>query len=157
MNPKAGKAKKAKQEKKTAAKAEKKTSAPKPERDLASKFPQAKRSRQPQLPGTEDKYDEDLTNLALAYVDARDYRMQLTQAESDAKKSVLSAMATRKIAVYHDAAHGITVEVSTPEEVKLKVTVDDVQKGEGGAGLPPDPTSDVTVTETAPAAPHEAA
>lgn len=103
--------------------------------DPAERWPKVKRTKQTQLPGTEDKHDAVLSELAIEYVEARDYRMQLTNEETKAKQKLLGAMAERKIAVYHDPLHEIDVEV-VPTEVKLKVTVHQVEKGESSPGLP---------------------
>lgn len=127
------------------AKREKKPKEPKAERTPVrasevpanERWPKKPRASQKQLPGTEDKHDAELSELAIEYVEARDYRMQLTTEESKAKQALLAAMAKRKIAVYHDPLHEIDVEV-VPTEVKLKVTVHEIEKGESSPGLPPE-------------------
>ena len=78
------------------------------------------RPRQQDLPGTEDRAIKPLEDIAAAYADARDRRMELNQEEHELKQTALKLMKKFDKTIYrHD---GIEIRVVPGEEdVKVKV------------------------------------
>lgn len=109
--------KKLTEEEKTRRAAERKAPAPKaPVAEPKSK----KRAVQGTLAGVVDDKDEELTELALVYVDVRDRRMDLTKEERAAKEKLHEAMKSKRMKRYHDAEARILVEiVQVDETVKV--------------------------------------
>jgi hypothetical protein len=78
------------------------------------------RPRQPDLPGTEDRRLQPLDDIAAAYVDVRDRRIDLNREEAELKASALELMHRFDKTIYkHD---GIEIRlVAGEEDVKVKV------------------------------------
>jgi hypothetical protein len=98
------------------------------------------RPRQPDLPGTEDRRLQPLDDLAAAYAEVRDRRMELTDEEGQLKARAIALMHQFKKTIYkHD---GIEIRlVAGAEDVKVKVrkAADDADDDE-----------DVEITEAQP-------
>jgi hypothetical protein len=92
-----------------------KVAAPKPKKPVPEPKPK-KREVQVSLPGTIEEKDEELTELALVYVDVRDRRMGLTKQEKEAKEKLHDGMAAKKKTRYHDPEAKILVEIVTATE-----------------------------------------
>jgi hypothetical protein len=93
--------------------------APLPKSPIPNPEPK-KRAIQTTLPGTIEAKDEELTELALVYVDVRDRRMELTRSEKKAQKDLHDAMKEKRKDRYHDPEARILVEIVQQEE-KVKV------------------------------------
>jgi hypothetical protein len=78
------------------------------------------RPRQPDLPGTEDRRLQPLDDLAAAYADVRDRRIDLTREEGELKAHAIALMHQFDKTIYkHD---GIEIRlVAGEEDVKVKV------------------------------------
>lgn len=78
------------------------------------------RPRQPDLPGTEDRRLQPLDDIAAAYADVRDRRIDLNREEAELKASALELMHRFNKTIYkHD---GIEIRlVAGEEDVKVKV------------------------------------
>jgi hypothetical protein len=78
------------------------------------------RPRQPDLPGTEDRRLQPLDDVAAAYADVRDRRIDLNREEAELKASALELMHRFDKTIYkHD---GIEIRlVAGEEDVKVKV------------------------------------
>jgi hypothetical protein len=78
------------------------------------------RPRQPDLPGTEDRRLQPLDDLAAAYAEVRDRRMELTDEEGTLKARAIALMHQFQKTIYkHD---GIEIRlVAGAEDVKVKV------------------------------------
>jgi hypothetical protein len=78
------------------------------------------RPRQPDLPGTEDRRLQPLDDIAAAYADVRDRRIDLNREEAELKASALELMHRFDKTIYkHD---GIEIRlVAGEEDVKVKV------------------------------------
>ena len=96
------------------------------------------RPRQPDLPGTEDRRLQPLDDLAAAYAEVRDRRMELTDEEGQLKARAIALMHQFKKTIYkHD---GIEIRlVAGAEDVKVKVRK-----------APDDADDDVEITEAHP-------
>jgi hypothetical protein len=80
----------------------------------------AKRAKQSDLPGMEERHIDDLHKAALDYVAVRDVRMSLTEQEVPAKARVLEMMRKHKKDKY--ICEGVEIErVPGEETVKVKV------------------------------------
>jgi hypothetical protein len=80
----------------------------------------AKQPRQNDLPTMEDSAIKTLENAALAYVEARDERMDYSKTESERKSKVMNEM--KKAGKTHYSRNGITIDLITESEtVKVKV------------------------------------
>jgi hypothetical protein len=102
-----------------------KVAVPKPKKPVPESKPK-KHEVQVSLPGTIEDKDEELTELALVYVDVRDRRMALTKQEKEAKDKLHEAMTSRKLTRYHDPEAKILVEiVAVDEQVKVHFGGDD--------------------------------
>lgn len=97
------------------------------------------RSKQTRIPGTEQKKVPEIERAADHYVDVRDKRMELTEAEVDAKDKLLAAMRKHGLDVYHleDAEPPLVVTV-LPGEATVKVRKEVVEP----AGNPADEAAD---------------
>jgi hypothetical protein len=98
------------------------------------------RPRQPDLPGTEDRRLQPLDDLAAAYAEVRDRRMELTDEEGALKARAIALMHQFKKTIYkHD---GIEIRlVAGAEDVKVKVK---------GRKATDDKDEDVEITEAHP-------
>jgi hypothetical protein len=78
------------------------------------------RPRQPDLPGTDDRRLQPLDDLAAAYADVRDRRIDLTREEGELKARAIALMHQFQKTIYkHD---GIEIRlVAGTEDVKVKV------------------------------------
>jgi hypothetical protein len=78
------------------------------------------RPRQPDLPGTEDRRLQPLDDIAAAYADVRDRRIDLNREEAELKATALQLMHQFDKTIYkHD---GIEIRlVAGEEDVKVKV------------------------------------
>lgn len=79
-----------------------------------------KRATQQQIPGTEDKRDPKLTQLATDYRDARDHRMQLWATEIDARDLLLAYMRETNVETYRDVEADMIVSIEHGRD-KVKV------------------------------------
>jgi hypothetical protein len=88
--------------------------------------------RQLTIQGTEKPTIVEIDSAAEAYVEARDERMKLTDAESEAHDALLEVMKKHNIEVYRDmnAIPPLTV-TRTPGKEKVKVTRAQEEEGEG--------------------------
>lgn len=83
--------------------------------------PKKKRANQKPLPGMEDKRIKELDVAIEKYKDARDERMEATQAEVEAKKKLMGLMKEHKMTVYRSADAELQAEIVVEEEgVKVK-------------------------------------
>ena len=82
--------------------------------------PRRGRPRQPDLPGTEDRRLQPLDDLAAAYAEVRDRRIDLTREEGELKARAIALMHQFQKTIYkHD---GIEIRlVPGAEDVKVKV------------------------------------
>jgi hypothetical protein len=98
------------------------------------------RPRQPDLPGTEDRRLQPLDDLAAAYADVRDRRIDLSREEGELKARAIALMHQFEKTIYkHD---GIEIRlVAGEEDVKVKVRK---------AAEDADEDDDVAITEAQP-------
>jgi hypothetical protein len=80
----------------------------------------AKRARQEELPGMENKEIKELQNAAIDYAEIRDERIELNQRESKLKQKVLNFMHIHKLTIYkyEDVEVRVVIEEET---VKVKI------------------------------------
>jgi len=98
--------------------ARKDTPARKPSKVTRAKPPKPPQSQD--LPGMEDRAIKPLEDLAAAYADIRDQRMDLSKEESSLKQHAITLMKQLGRAVYH--RDGITITLITgSDDVKVKV------------------------------------
>jgi len=89
-------------------------------RQVAPPGGRAKRPRQADLPGTEDRAIRALENAANEYADIRDQRMELSRQEHPLKEKLLKLMKHHGKQAYR--RDGISIEiVTTQETVKVKI------------------------------------
>lgn len=81
----------------------------------------ARKPKQPDLPGTEDRAIKPLEEIAAAYADVRDRRMALNQEEHDLKISALKLMHKYDKTIYKRDGIEIRI-VESDEDVKVKVS-----------------------------------
>jgi hypothetical protein len=82
--------------------------------------PRRGRPRQADLPGTEDRLLQPLEDIAAAYADVRDRRIDLNREEADLKASALELMHRFQKTIYK--RDGIEIRlVAGEEDVKVKV------------------------------------
>lgn len=95
----------------------------------------AKRAREQDLPGMEERAIKPLQNAAVEYAEIRDERMALNTRESELKKKVRNLM--HEYEKTHYAYDGVEIDLEPPdgEEIvrvrikKAKLTVDDAGAG----------------------------
>ena len=89
-------------------------------RNKAAAPARAKRPRQADLPGTEDRTIKALEDAAFQYAEIRDQRIDLNKSESDLKSTLLALMKKHGKKTY--TRDGISIElVAEAETVKVKV------------------------------------
>jgi len=84
-----------------------------------------RRPIQQQIPGTEDKKDPKLVELAQNYREARDYRKELTAKEITAHDALKSYMVENEIETYRDVERDLIIFI---EHGKTKVRVRTLQQ-----------------------------
>jgi hypothetical protein len=96
----------------------------------------ARKPKNLDLPGMEDRKLTDLHEKALEYAAVRDERMVLTKKESELKAELIPLM--QKYGKDKYCIEGVEIELQPGEpSIKVKVTKDDTEEGEGdgdGAG-----------------------
>ena len=82
--------------------------------------------RQLRIKGSEDKDNiPELTDAAMAYEEARDERMRLTESEDTAKQALITVMKHHKRMVYRVGDMTVTRESETVDKVKVKRSKDE--------------------------------
>lgn len=93
-------------------------------------------ARQTRIPGTDSEKIKEVDDAAEGYVKARDKRMKLTEAETEAREALISVLKKHKLEVYRDddATPPLLVTL-TPGKDKVKVvTVDDDEGDDADEG-----------------------
>jgi len=97
------------------------------------------RPRSQPLPGLEDARIKPLEDLAAAYADVRDRRIELNREESELKQHAIKLMHRHDKTIYRrDGIEIRLVEGDEDVKVKVKKAGDDTESNGGGDGEPVD-------------------
>jgi hypothetical protein len=94
--------------------------------DTLPKAPKAKKAKQEDLPGMEDRKIAELEAAALEYAEGRDERMEMTKREVELKTKLIALMHKHGKTIYR--CGDIEIEV-VPEKEKIKVRVHKEKEG----------------------------